>query len=103
MAAQNPNCETADIGCPCCGYLVIQDTHDICPICGWEYDPVQSDNPDDAYGPNRVSLRQAQQNFMSLGRADDPPTIRIRSVRADDRRDPNWRALDRKGAGNGEA
>jgi hypothetical protein len=85
----------APIACPCCGYLVIYDTYDICPICGWEHDPVQADDPDYGSGANKVSLREAQQNYLRVGRADDPPTVRVRAPTTTDRRDPNWRLPSR--------
>src|SRR6185436_11569484 len=56
--------------CPACGYLTITADHDICPICRWQFDPWQVSHPDDANGPNYVTLRQAQKNFESFGAAD---------------------------------
>jgi rubredoxin len=36
--------------CSCCGYLTLDEqppgTFDICPVCWWEDDPVQFDDPD---------------------------------------------------------
>lgn len=53
--------------CPCCGYR----THDergeyfICKVCFWEDDGKQ--NPIDYSYPNKMTLGEAQKNFMSLG------------------------------------
>jgi hypothetical protein len=33
---------------------------EICPLCLWEDDPAQSDDPDDAEGGNGVSLVEAR-------------------------------------------
>jgi hypothetical protein len=77
--------------CPCCGYLVIVDTFDTCPICGWENDPVQSSDPTFEDGANRASLHEAQENFIRTGSADVPRTVPVRAPTATDRRWPNWR------------
>lgn len=53
--------------CPCCGYRTLEEeppgTFDICPVCYWEDDFVQYDNPDYEGGANHVSLNQAKENF----------------------------------------
>jgi methionyl-tRNA synthetase len=78
--------------CPCCGYRVGLTAHDICPVCFWEHDPVQLHDPDYAGGANRVSLRQAQQNFIAFGACER------RFVEHVDRgsftRDPDWLPLE---------
>lgn len=55
--------------CPCCGYKTLEETgtYYICPVCFWEDDSHQTDNPDDQGGPNRVSLRVGQKNFIDFG------------------------------------
>src|SRR5436305_8121773 len=59
--------------CPCCGFLTLEEpppgTYEICPVCYWEDDPVQFDDPSYTGGANRVSLAQARQNFLDLGAA----------------------------------
>ncbi len=53
--------------CPCCGYKTLEEeppgTFDTCPVCFWEDDFVQYDNPDYEGGANCVSLNQAKENF----------------------------------------
>jgi hypothetical protein len=60
--------------CPCCGYLTLSErppgTFAICPVCRWEDDNVQYDDVNYAGGANRVSLRQAQENFRAHGKSD---------------------------------
>ncbi|WP_219660272.1 CPCC family cysteine-rich protein [Brevibacillus formosus] len=59
--------------CPCCGYktLDFEGEFDICPICFWEDDYYQFMNPASDRGANRMSLREAQKNFILLGACDD--------------------------------
>jgi hypothetical protein len=54
--------------CPCCGYKTLPEKHlyDICPICFWEDDIVQFEDPDFEGGANIVSLRQAQGILLSM-------------------------------------
>ncbi len=57
--------------CPCCGYYTFDKqpggTYDICPVCFWEDDGWQLDNPDAEGGANKVSLNQARLNYMEFG------------------------------------
>lgn len=79
------------LACPCCGYRTITEEWDICEVCGWEHDSVQSNNPDYAGGANRPSLREAQRNFERFGAKDrDCPN----HGKPDGfERDPDWRPL----------
>ena len=53
--------------CPCCGYKTLDEeppgTFDTCPVCFWEDDELQYDNPNYKGGANRVSLNEAKENF----------------------------------------
>ena len=57
--------------CPCCGFLTLfENTHftfDICPICNWEDDYVQFNDPDWEGGANDESLNQSRQNYKKFG------------------------------------
>jgi Cysteine-rich CPCC len=57
--------------CHCCGYLTLDQaptgTYDICKVCFWEDDPVQSEDPSYPGGANGVSLEEARANFRRLG------------------------------------
>lgn len=57
--------------CHCCGYLTIEGeasgTFLICPICFWEDDNVQCDDPTFEGGANKVSLIEAKRNFTAFG------------------------------------
>ena len=57
--------------CPCCGYKTLDEeppgTFDTCPVCFWEDDELQYDNPYYKGGANRVSLNEAKENFKKYG------------------------------------
>jgi hypothetical protein len=57
--------------CPCCGESTIIALFDICPICGWEHNLTQFDDPDFTEGPNILSLNQTREWFR-LKRQIDP-------------------------------
>ncbi|MDR5818824.1 MULTISPECIES: CPCC family cysteine-rich protein [unclassified Caballeronia] len=48
--------------CPCCDSVTLSDrgNYEICAVCGWEDDPVQSDDPTFAGGANQSSLNEAR-------------------------------------------
>lgn len=56
--------------CPCCGYRTLDDgpgCFDICPVCYWEDDNFQRDNPDYKGGANDISLNEARENYKKIG------------------------------------
>ncbi|MFY7991747.1 MAG: CPCC family cysteine-rich protein [Bacteriovoracaceae bacterium] len=59
--------------CPCCGFLTLsEETHEtfeICPVCHWEEDDVQFNNPDFRGGANQESLNEAKENYKKFGAA----------------------------------
>jgi hypothetical protein len=82
--------------CPCCGYRTFVDppgSYDICPICFWEDDDVQFDDPDLEGGANGVSLREAQRNFVEFGACEREMLSHVRPPKEGEERDPNWRLL----------
>ena len=50
--------------CPVCGKYEFEDTdsYDICPVCGWEDDALQAENPT-LGGANRMSLNSAREAY----------------------------------------
>ncbi|EPH6925283.1 TPA: CPCC family cysteine-rich protein [Proteus mirabilis] len=52
--------------CPCCGNKTISELGDyeICPVCGWEDDPVQSEDPDFSGGANSNNLNDAKKKYF---------------------------------------
>ena len=53
--------------CPCCGSGVFttRGGYEICDVCGWEDDPIQSADPDHVGGANRLSLNQAREAWLA--------------------------------------
>jgi hypothetical protein len=57
---------------------------EICQVCFWEDDGVQFDDPDYEGGANKVSLRQARENFRQFGASDLRFTSNVRPPRLDE-------------------
>ncbi len=57
--------------CPCCSNLTMSEgnpgSFEICPVCFWEDDGVQNDDPTYAGGANVVSLNEARHNYQTIG------------------------------------
>ncbi len=57
--------------CPCCLFHTFEEeppgTYEICPVCGWEDDEVQFNDPAFSGGANSVSLNDAQSNYKDYG------------------------------------
>ncbi|AYQ30585.1 hypothetical protein DT070_16815 [Polaromonas sp. SP1] len=53
--------------CPCCGQHTLDDVgaFEICEVCGWEDDPVQSADPNYAGGANKESLNEARRKWQA--------------------------------------
>lgn len=53
--------------CPCCGQRTLDDlgAFEICDVCGWEDDPVQSSDPSYAGGANKESLNEARRQWQA--------------------------------------
>ncbi len=91
--------------CLCCGYKTIEGyktnfgytkpprTYAICPICFWQDDAVAYTHPDEVIGPNRVSLRQAQRNFIEFGATERRVLPYVHQPNTNDVRDPGWRLM----------
>lgn len=81
--------------CPCCGYKTLAESgnYDLCPICYWEDDPSQYEDPDLEGGPNSLSLRQAQLNFILYGASSQECLSYVRPPNAWDVRDSTWLPL----------
>jgi len=81
--------------CPCCGYKTLEelDNYETCPVCMWMYDDIQSFNPD-RRGANKETLREAQKNFIEIGRASKVLFALGGEPTSNYVKDENWRPLD---------
>ena len=52
--------------CKCCGKYELdkESLYEICPICGWESDPIQEDNPNRSGGANELSLNDYKEKYF---------------------------------------
>lgn len=80
--------------CPCCGYDSFDSKdrlqYSICPICFWEDDPIQFNEPEYEGGANRVSLIQGQKNFEDFGACEKEMVQNVRKPRSGDNLNPSW-------------
>ena len=81
--------------CPCCGYKTFthlpNGSFEICEVCFWEDEEAQINNPDFAGGANKVSLREAQKNFLEFGASEVAMLTYVRSPKDNEMRDENWK------------
>jgi hypothetical protein len=60
--------------CPCCDFLTLHEpptgTYEICQVCRWEDDDGQYIHLDSKPGANKMSLREARENFLKYGAKD---------------------------------
>lgn len=68
--------------CPCCGFLTLSEkppwTFLICPVCAWEDDNVQYEDPCYQGGANKVSLNEAKSSFRLIGARSEKDVPRVR-------------------------
>lgn len=52
--------------CPVCGkhWFSEAGAYEVCPVCGWEDDPVQRREPDFEGGANELSLNQYRSRYQ---------------------------------------
>lgn len=74
--------------CPCCKYLTLDEeppgTYLICPVCYWEDDPVQYEDPDYKGGANKVALNQARHNFIKFRASSEIHLSDIREAQTEE-------------------
>lgn len=84
--------------CPCCGYKTLEEcppgTFEICPICHWEDDNVQFEDPFYEGGANRVSLYEAQRNFMKYGASEEIFIDSVRKQTTNYQRDRHFKLIE---------
>ena len=83
--------------CPCCGYKVFErsSNYEVCPICFWEDDAIQSADPWFCGGANAPSLAEAQKHYEKFGAMEKRFLRHVRKPMKNDNKDPEWRLLNR--------
>jgi len=80
--------------CPCCGYYTIGEkppgTYEICPVCFWEDDHVQYQEPDLDGGANELSLNQSRMNFKKFRASEKRFITRVRPPKDDELQGEEW-------------
>lgn len=87
--------EKQKFACPCCGYRTYDQlpngSYAICPVCFWEDDLHQLQNPRYESGANPISLEQAQKNFIEFGACDQNMKKNVRPPLPDEGKDKDWK------------
>ena len=55
------------IVCPVCGKGKLKEEFQICKVCGWAYDIIQYENPDDFAGWNGCSVNEYREAYKKMG------------------------------------
>ena len=75
--------------CPCCGFLTLEEqppgTYEICPVCYWEDDGVQFNDPSYSGGANKISLNDAKKNYEDFGAIDKGSLLEVRKPLPEER------------------
>lgn len=75
--------------CPCCDCLTLRKpptgTQQICRVCWWEDDAGQYIDIEMKPGANKMSLREARDNFLSRGVSDPARAAWARPARAEEK------------------
>lgn len=81
--------------CPCCGHKTFREkpngTYNICPVCFWEDDPTQLNDPNYESGANPTSLKKAQKNFIEFGACHINMKHHVRQANIEEPKDRSWK------------
>jgi hypothetical protein len=69
---------------------------DICDICYWQDDIISYSEPQIAIGPNKVSLVQAQENYIKFGASEEGLKKYIKFINNNYTKNKQWRVIDLK-------
>ncbi len=77
--------ETKKYKCACCGCYTMEEpsgSFEICPVCFWEDDKTQNNDPEYTGGANKVCLNEARKNYDIFGACTESavPFVRIPSL-----------------------
>ncbi|GAA5196915.1 CPCC family cysteine-rich protein [Microbacterium jejuense] len=79
--------------CNCCGYFTLDDpengSYEICPVCFWENDWVQNNDPSYWGGANKPSLIEARRNFERYGAVEQRLAGYVRAPLPEEHSEPS--------------
>lgn len=84
--------------CVCCGHVVFEESvgsYQICPICFWEDDLIQTRWPDYTGGANKPSLIECQRNYQTFGACEARVLKHVRLAAEVEPVDTGWYPLGR--------
>jgi len=83
--------------CIICGYKTLDSRceWDICPVCFWEDGIFYEHEVDRRSSANRLTVSEAQANFMRFGAVDKKFLDNVRKPLPDEERDEKWAPLRR--------
>ncbi|NIF43775.1 hypothetical protein F3J14_23415 [Burkholderia sp. Tr-862] len=68
--------------CECCGHRTLRDlcpgSYEVCPVCFWEDDLIQTRDPHFVGGANRPSLLEARRNYEMIGACEERALPHVR-------------------------
>ena len=74
--------------CPCCNNLTLSElppgTFEVCPVCLWEDDTVQFNDPTYEGGANKMSLSTARKNYLKFGAVEKAVVSEVRKPLPDE-------------------
>lgn len=82
--------------CACCGHLVFDErvgSYEICPVCFWEDDLIQTRWPNYTGGANKLSLIECQRNYQTFGACEARVLQHVRPATEDEPVDAGWYPL----------
>ena len=87
IAAKLRENKTTKRRCACCGCYTLEEPeggYEICPVCFWEDDAVQNNDPEFSGGANKVCLREAQENYEDFGACTESAVPFVREPDAEE-------------------
>lgn len=69
--------------CPCCGLKILREElcFEICTNCYWEDDPICRDDQEYQGGANKISLKEARENYKKFGACDKESLKSVKKTR----------------------
>lgn len=97
MTDSNPAAAiTPQFPCACCGHLVFDErvgSYEICPVCFWEDDLIQTRWPHYTGGANKLSLIECQRNYQTFGAKQARVLKHVRPAAQNEPVDAGWYPL----------